>query len=96
MASDMIDDTDFRPAELALATRNHGMPLEALRYDRTPVGLHYLLSHYDIPAADSHAWRLQVGGLVGHELSLSLDDLRERGTVERDVVLECGATAGRR
>ncbi|HSR27809.1 MAG TPA: sulfite oxidase, partial [Actinomycetes bacterium] len=35
--------------ELSLAARNHGMPLEALRYDVTPVGLHYLLIHFDIP-----------------------------------------------
>jgi sulfane dehydrogenase subunit SoxC len=27
--------------ELQLAARNHGMPLEALRYDVTPAGLHY-------------------------------------------------------
>jgi len=38
--------------ELALATRNHGLPLEALRYDVTPPGLHYVLTHYDIPAVD--------------------------------------------
>ena len=38
--------------ELALAARDHGMPLEALRYPVTPVGLHYLLIHYDIPAVD--------------------------------------------
>src|SRR5664279_88797 len=30
--------------ELQLAARNHGMPLEALRYDVTPAGLHYLLA----------------------------------------------------
>ena len=35
--------------ELQLAARNHGMPLEALRYPVTPVGLHYLLIHYDVP-----------------------------------------------
>ena len=29
------------------------MPLEALRYDVTPPGLHYLLIHYDIPAVDA-------------------------------------------
>ena len=29
--------------ELQLAARNHGMPLEALRHEITPVGLHYLL-----------------------------------------------------
>ena len=33
--------------------RNHGMPLEALRYPVTPVGLHYLLIHYDIPVIDA-------------------------------------------
>ena len=38
--------------ELQLAARNHGMPLEGLRYDVTPVGLHYLLIHFDSPAAD--------------------------------------------
>jgi hypothetical protein len=39
-------DEETRPMvsmeELQLATRNHGMPLEALRYPVTPVGLHYL------------------------------------------------------
>ena len=45
--------------ELALATRNHGMPLEALRYDVTPPGLHYVLTHYDIPAVDPASWRLE-------------------------------------
>ena len=35
--------------ELALAGRNRGMPLEALRYDITPTGMHYLLVHFDIP-----------------------------------------------
>jgi sulfane dehydrogenase subunit SoxC len=29
------------------------MPLEALAYERTPVGLHYLLIHYDIPVVTS-------------------------------------------
>ena len=50
--------------ELALATRNHGMPLEALRYDVTPPGLHYVLTHYDIPAVDPATWRLEIGGAV--------------------------------
>src|SRR5947199_320926 len=55
---------DITREELQLAARNHGMPLEALRYDVTPVGLHYLLTHYDIPAVDSSIWRLRVGGRV--------------------------------
>jgi DMSO/TMAO reductase YedYZ molybdopterin-dependent catalytic subunit len=76
-------------AELQLATRNHGMPLEALRWDLTPVGLHYLLIHYDIPEVDAASWRLQVGGLVERPLSLSLDDLRARPAREIAVTMEC-------
>lgn len=75
--------------ELQLATRNHGMPLEAMRYDVTPIGLHYLLIHYDIPAPDPGAWRLRVHGLVDRELGLSLDDLRARPSVTRTVTMEC-------
>ena len=52
------------------------MPLEALRWDVTPVGLHYLLTHYDIPAVDPSRWRLEVDGLVERPLSLGLDDLQ--------------------
>ncbi len=68
--------------ELQLAARNHGMPLEALRYDVTPVGLHYLLVHFDVPPVPDD-WRLEVGGLVERPLSLSLDDLRAREQVDR-------------
>jgi DMSO/TMAO reductase YedYZ molybdopterin-dependent catalytic subunit len=73
--------------ELQLAARNHGMPLEALRWDVTPLGLHYLLIHYDIPAVDPATWRLTVRG--ERELSLSLDDLRARPAVTRAVTMEC-------
>jgi sulfane dehydrogenase subunit SoxC len=77
--------------ELQLATRNHGMPLEALRYDVTPVGLHYLLIHYDIPDVDvdADAWRLEVGGRVARPLSLSLADLRARPATELVATMEC-------
>ncbi|GGW07180.1 sulfite oxidase [Streptomyces narbonensis] len=75
--------------ELALAARNHGLPLEALRYDVTPPGLHYVLVHYDIPATDPDGWRLTVGGRVRRPLSLDLDALRARPSVTRRVTLEC-------
>ena len=75
--------------ELALAARNHGMPLEALRYDVTPLGLHYLLIHFDIPAADETTWRLEVGGRVGRPLSLTMEELRRRPQVTAPVTLEC-------
>jgi sulfane dehydrogenase subunit SoxC len=75
--------------ELRLAARNHGLPLEALREPITPVGLHYLLIHFDIPAVDVEQWRLEVGGLVERPLSLSLSDLRSRPQVTLPVTLEC-------
>jgi DMSO/TMAO reductase YedYZ molybdopterin-dependent catalytic subunit len=65
------------------------MPLEALREPITPVGLHYLLIHYDIPAVDPAAWRLQVDGLVEHPAELSLADLRGRPRVEVVSTMEC-------
>src|SRR5918997_613134 len=75
--------------ELALATRNHGLPLEALRYDVTPPGLHYVLTHYDIPAVDPRTWRLEVGGAVERPLRLSLEELTARPAVTSRVLLEC-------
>jgi sulfane dehydrogenase subunit SoxC len=75
--------------ELQLAARNHGMPLETLRWEITPVGLHYLLTHYDIPSVDPEAWRLEVGGHVERPLSLSLAELRARPAVEAAVTMEC-------
>ena len=62
--------------ELQLATRNRGMPLEGLRYDLTPTGMHYLLVHFDIPAVDPGTWRLAIGGRLARELVLNLDALR--------------------
>jgi DMSO/TMAO reductase YedYZ molybdopterin-dependent catalytic subunit len=75
--------------ELQLAARNHGLPLEALRYDVTPVGLHYLLIHYDIPAVDPATYRLEVGGHVERPLSLTLADLGGREQAELVATMEC-------
>ena len=77
------------PEELQLASRNRGMPLEALRWDLTPTGLHYLLIHFDIPAVDPGTWRLGLGGHVSRPLSLTLDELRARPRRTIPVTLEC-------
>jgi DMSO/TMAO reductase YedYZ molybdopterin-dependent catalytic subunit len=93
-----VDRSRFRIAEpdegitldeLALATRNHGMPLEALRYDVTPPGLHYVLTHYDIPGIDPSSWRLEITGAVERPLSLDLAALARRPAVTERVLLEC-------
>jgi DMSO/TMAO reductase YedYZ molybdopterin-dependent catalytic subunit len=72
---------DISIGELRLATRNHGMPLEMLRHDVTPIGMHYLLIHYDIPFVDDTTWRLRVGGDVANPVELSLDQLQQRPAV---------------
>ena len=83
------EDEGLSTQELALATRNHGLPLEALRYELTPPGLHYVLVHYDIPDTDPEGWRLTLGGRVLRPLDLDLDALRARPAVTRRVTLEC-------
>jgi DMSO/TMAO reductase YedYZ molybdopterin-dependent catalytic subunit len=60
-----------------------------LRHDVTPLGLHYLLIHYDIPALDATEWRLGVGGLVGTPLDIDLDVLRGMPARTVRVTLEC-------
>src|SRR5215210_4316651 len=75
--------------ELRLAARNHALPLEALRHDITPPGLHYLLIHYDIPYVDPAGFRVEVGGAVERPLSLSLDELRARDRVSEPITFEC-------
>ncbi|MFJ3306579.1 sulfite oxidase [Streptomyces sp. NPDC086549] len=83
-------DEGIGPDELALAARNHGLPLEALRHDVTPPGLHYVLVHYDIPyVPDDTAWRLTVGGLVRRALHFDLAGLRALPRVTTRVTLEC-------
>ena len=77
------------PEELQLAARNHAMPLEALRRDITPPGLHYVLTHFDIPDIDASSWRLQVKGAVERSLELSLAALRKDPAITIPVTLEC-------
>ena len=82
-------DGPLLPEELQLAFRNRGMPLEAMRYDVTPTGLHYLLAHWDIPPIDPEGWRLRIGGRVREPLDLALDDIRKRPRRTLRVTLEC-------
>jgi DMSO/TMAO reductase YedYZ molybdopterin-dependent catalytic subunit len=88
-AGTLIPTPDITPEELQLAVRNHSMPLEALHYPITPIGLHYLLIHFDIPVVDARTWELSIGGQVERPLRLSLDDIRSRPQTTIAVTLEC-------
>ena len=79
---------DISRDELQLAARNHGMPLEVLRWPVTPVGMHYLLIHYDIPLVGDD-WTLTVDGNVGTPLTLALDELRALPAHEVVATMEC-------
>jgi sulfane dehydrogenase subunit SoxC len=88
-AGTLIDALDLTPEELQLAVRNHSMPLEALRYDITPVGLHYLLIHFDIPQMQAADYGLTIGGHVRKPLRLTLEDIMSRPSATVAVTLEC-------
>jgi DMSO/TMAO reductase YedYZ molybdopterin-dependent catalytic subunit len=75
--------------ELRLAGRNHSLPLEAMREDLTPPGLHYVLTHYDMPAVDPRTWQVDIGGCVESPLRLDLPALRARPARTVRVTLEC-------
>ena len=49
-----------------------------MRWDVTPIGMHYLLTHYDIPAVDERPGGSTCPGWSTAPLSLRLDDLRGR------------------
>ncbi len=87
--SGICEEDMIYPEELALAFRNRGMPIEGLRYPVTPTGMHYLLTHFDIPYLEADGWQLKIGGLVSNTMSISLDDLKQRPQVKMPVTMEC-------
>ena len=81
---------EFSREEVALALRNPGMPLEGMRYPITPIGMHYLLIHFDIPHIDPATYKLKVTGRVDKPLELTLEDIMARRRVSMPVMMECG------
>jgi DMSO/TMAO reductase YedYZ molybdopterin-dependent catalytic subunit len=85
-----LGEGEFEREQVRLANRNSGLLLEALRHDVTPLGLHYLLTHFDVPYVPSSLdWRLEILGQVPRPLVLSVDDLRKRPQHTVTVTLEC-------
>jgi DMSO/TMAO reductase YedYZ molybdopterin-dependent catalytic subunit len=84
--------TEFTRDEVGLALRNPGMPLEALRHATTPIGMHYVLIHFDVPQLDAASYELVVDGRVRAPLALTLEDLRARPAVSMPVMMECAGS----
>src|SRR5512132_3190302 len=88
----ITDDAGFTRDEVGLALRNPGMPLEALRRPITPIGMHYVLIHFDIPDVDPATYELAVDGRVRRPAALSLEALRARPAVTMAVMMECAGS----
>lgn len=85
----MTEDGVFSEDEVRLANRNSGTLLETLRHDVTPIGLHYLLIHFDVPYINAQSHRLEFADGFENPLSLSLDDIQALPQVTLPVTLEC-------
>lgn len=55
----------------------------------------YLVQHYGQPEVDNATYSLSISGLVDRPLTLSLDQLRARTQVEKEVGFECGGNGAR-
>jgi DMSO/TMAO reductase YedYZ molybdopterin-dependent catalytic subunit len=79
----------FDAHEVALANRNCGILLEALRYDITPAGLHYLLNHFDVPYVADDTWTVDIAGRVACQTSVALAAIKRLPARTLAVTLEC-------
>lgn len=89
---DVTTNKDFTREEVVLGLRNHGHHPEGCKFDITPVGMHYLLIHFDIPKIDVDTYSFKVTGAVEKELTLTLEDLKQRPSKTIPVMMECGGT----
>jgi DMSO/TMAO reductase YedYZ molybdopterin-dependent catalytic subunit len=79
----------FHQHEVGLAIRNSGILLEALRHDVTPVGLHYLLSHFDVPYVPDGNWQVEIAGRLRRPGAIALDEIKRLPCRTLCVTLEC-------
>ena len=56
------EDGVYDDFERGLANRNSGTLLETLALDITPLGAHYLLTHFDTPIIDTNQHQLHFEG----------------------------------
>jgi sulfane dehydrogenase subunit SoxC len=58
----------------------------------TPIGMHYVLVHFDVPVIDEASHELVIDGRVERPIALGMDDLRARLAVSMPVVMECAGS----
>ena len=82
-------DGIFSQAEVGLANRNSGILLESLALDITPVGLHYLLNHFDVPLLDAASHELTFSGAFDAPYTLTMSEINALPQVTQAVTMEC-------
>jgi len=82
----------FSDKETTLAFRNHGHFAEFLNQSVTPLGMHYLLVHFDVPNLSAENYEIALGGRVRTPGRVSLADLQARPHVTEPVIMECAGT----
>lgn len=79
----------FSEVEVGLANRNSGAFLEMLALDITPVGAHYLLTHFDVPMIQEAEHRLAFDGAFEAPFEMRLEEVMAEPTVTMPVTMEC-------
>jgi DMSO/TMAO reductase YedYZ molybdopterin-dependent catalytic subunit len=84
-----------QPAENPVPERvTNLLAWEALDSWVTPPDQFFSVAHYGRPELDANEWRLEIGGLVQHPMTLTLADLQAWPKQELDFTLECSGNHG--
>jgi DMSO/TMAO reductase YedYZ molybdopterin-dependent catalytic subunit len=86
-----VDQPAENPVPQILADPLHWEDLDSWY---TPSDQFFSVSHYNRPEIDASTWQLEVSGLVGNPLTLTLDDLKTWPRQELDFTLECSGNHG--
>ena len=79
----------YDDAERSLANRNSGTLLETLSLDITPIGTHYLLTHFDTPIIKRENHVLRLAGDFEKPFEICIEELLSLPKVTLPVTLEC-------
>ncbi|WP_437675454.1 sulfite oxidase [Sorangium sp. So ce131] len=78
--------------EALLAFRNHGFLMELANQPVTPLGVHYLLIHFDVPQLSAESYTVAVGGRVRRPRQIPLREIMSRTIVQSLHTMECAGT----
>lgn len=67
---------------------------ESLDSWQIPNNEFFTIKHYNLPDIAPEAWRLEITGLVGQPMSITLDDLKARPSQEVSFTMECSGNHG--